>query len=384
MRRLGLLVLVPCTALGCGRFGFDDATTPIEQCALALDVGAPRLNFNSQRAVQIIGGTEPIELAISGDATIDATGVVTSGGTAGPATIDAIDAGGCTADATLEIGGTTMFYAGGMLNTQPTREVLATTDGLAWTAHPNALPRARTGGGLVVYRDKLWWLTGSDGVGASDDVYASSDGITWSPVGKVARAGINPAFAVWRDRMWIIGGDSSPDTDEVYSSTDGATWKLEGHLPERNHGGSAVVFHGELWYLGGHDRTTGALFDWVLHTTDGVTWARAGSMPQDLEYASAYVDGDSIVFLGGQNTVPTRTTAVISTSDGATFAGRGDLPVARAFGSVTPFLGAAWSVGGSDGGAVLRGSLAGPWTAPTTTGFATSRQGGRLAVFSAP
>lgn len=383
MDRLGFWLVALTTIVGCGRLGFDAPQTPSEECTLALDAGASRLNFHSQRAVQIVGGTDPVELSVSAIASIDATGLVTSRGIAGPATVAAVDAGGCTAEATVEIGGDTLFYVGGTFNTMPSADVLSSVDGLAWTTKPNALPARRTSGALLVYRDKLWWISGSDGVGARGDVYASSDGVTWTLVGQVTRAGLNPGFAVFHDRMWLIGGDSSPDTDEVYSSTDGATWKLEGHLPELNHGGSAVVMNDQLWYLGGHNNNSGKLYDWVLRTNDGATWTPAGSMLQGREYASAYVEDDAIVYLGGQNTSAVRTTDVIATTNGSAFASTGDLPLARAFGAVAWFQGAAWSVGGSDGGAVIRGSRTTPWTTPTTTGFATPRQGGRLAVFSA-
>jgi hypothetical protein len=59
------------------------------------------------------------------------------------------------------------------------------------------------------------------------------------------------------------------------------------------------------------------------------------------------------------------------------------LPIARAFGAIARFQGDVWAVGGSDGGAALHGTLAGGWTSPTTN-FPVPRQGGRLAVFSAP
>lgn len=368
----------------CGRLGFDEPVPPPAECTLALDVGAPVLNFNSQRAVQIAGGTAPVSLTISSLATIDGSGVVTSREEPGTATIDAIDAGGCTAQATLQIGGNTLFYVGGTLNAVPTNDVLASSDGIAWTKQATGLPAKRTSGGLLVFRDRMWWLTGSDGAATKDEVYVTSDGLTWTLVGHVPVAVNLAAFAVFQDRMWIIGGDASPDTDAVYSSADGATWTLEGHLLAENHGGSAAVVGDRLWYLGGHSRPKGKLYAWVLRTEDGVTWKQIGDLPTGREYAATYVDSGEIVFAGGQDLTPTATTAVLSTKDGVTFTSRAPLPVARAFGAIAPFAGAAWSVGGTDGGAVVRGSMAGPWTAMTTTGFATPRQGGRLAVFSAP
>jgi hypothetical protein len=47
------------------------------------------------------------------------------------------------------------------------------------------------------------------------------------------------------------------------------------------------------------------------------------------------------------------------------------------------FRGDGWAIGGSDGGAVMHGSITGGWVTPATN-FPVPRQGGRLAVFSAP
>lgn len=382
MGRLGFLVGILSATLGCGRMGFDDQVTPIEQCTLALDAGGPRLNYHSQRAIQIVGGTDPIELAITGPATIDAVGVVSALAASGTATITATDAGGCTAQASLEIGGASLWYVAGSSMTVPSPQVWRSDDGLAWS-NVGSLPDKRTSGALLVFHDQLWWITGSDGVGNRDEVFSSADGVTWTLAGHVPKAGANSGHAVFHDKMWIIGGAASPDTDNVYSSSDGATWTLAGHLPNENHGGSAVVMNDKLWYLGGHSNTDGLLFDWVLSSAEGVTWQQVGTLPSGREYAAAFVYDTSIVVTGGQDLSAVKTTSVVETANGAAFTALPALPVARAFGAIAKWRGEAWAVGGSDGGAVFRGTLGTGWISPTTN-FPVPRQGGRLAVFTAP
>lgn len=379
MRRCALL-LVCLTA--CGRLGFTDhEPTPPDECTLALDAGAPRLNFHSRRAIQASGGSEPIAFVLNGTGTIDALGVVTADHTAGLATITATDAGECTAQASLEIGGDMLWYVGGSSSAVPSPQVWKSTDGHAWTL-AGALPDKRTSGGLLVFHDKLWWISGSDGVGERDEVWWSEDGVTWTLAGHVPMGATNFGHAVFKDQMWMVGGGATPDIDTVYASGDGATWQLIGTLPTDNHGGASVVADGKLWYLGGHDRNTGMLFDWALSTSTGASWQQVGSIGPGREYASALDLDGTIILAGGQDLTPTQTTSVIGTTTGTSFMAQPPLPVARAFGSLARFGGRLWSIGGTDGGAVFEAVPGGAWATPVTN-FPVPRTGGKLAVFSA-
>jgi hypothetical protein len=381
--RLGFLAVILSASFGCGRMGFDDQITPIEQCSLALDPGTPRLNFNSQRAIQIIGGTDPVELAITGPATIDAVGVVSALASPGTAMITATDAGGCTAQTQLLIGGDSLWFVGGTgMAGAVTTTYRSDDDGITWTA-AGALPDKRASGGLLVYHDTLWWLSGSDGVGARNEVFSSSDGVTWTFVGRTPKAVTNPGHAVFQDKMFVIGGAASPDTPNVYSSTDGATWTLEGALPMENHGGCAVVLGDTLYYIGGHSNPAGQLFDWVVTTANGKTWQEIGQLPAGREYAAAVVYQGSIIIAGGQDLSSTKTTSVISSSDGMTWTPLAALPVGRAFGAMTVVHDKIVTAGGSDGGAVWRGAPGTTWEAPATN-FTSPKQGGRAVAFSAP
>lgn len=373
-------LLVGVTA--CGRLGFaDHEPTPPNECALALDPGAPRLNFHSQRAIQASGGIEPITFTLTGIGTIDTLGVVTADDAAGTATIIATDAGGCTAQTTLELGGDTLWYVGGSSMAVPSAQVWKSTDGHAWTL-AGTLPDKRTSGGLLVFHDKLWWISGSDGIGERDEVWSSDDGVTWTLVGHVPAGATNFGHAVFADQMWMIGGGATPDIDTVYASVDGQSWPLIGHLPANNHGGASVVANGKLWYLGGHDRNTGMLYNWALSSSTGASWQQVGSIGMGREYAAALDLDGTIILAGGQDLTPTQTTSVIGTTTGTSFVVQAPLPVARAFGSLARFGGKLWSIGGTDGGAVFEAVPGGAWATPVTS-FPVPRTGGKLAAFSA-
>ncbi len=378
---MGRVVFLLCILGGCGRLGFDDEDTLPDECMLAIDPGAPRLNFHSQRSIQSSGGTAPVTFTLSGSGTIDAAGVVSAGGDPGIATILAADAGGCTAEATLEIGGDTLWYVGGTSMSVPSPQVWRSTDGLAWTL-AGTLPDKRTSGALLVFRDRLWWISGSDGVGPRDEVWSSDDGAIWTLAGHSPVAATNFGSVVFDNRMWMIGGSTGTDVKTVYASVDGDTWSMIGQLPDDSHGGSAIVAAGTMWYLGGHNRNTGTLKSWVLSSATGVTWQQTGTMMTGREYAAAIQAQDTIVLAGGQDLTPMQTSSVIAIMNGTTFAPQAALPVARAMGSLVLFDNRAWSIGGNDGGAVIVGTVpATSWTMQTTN-FPVPRQGGRTAVFS--
>lgn len=376
-------LLVLAIALGgCGRWGFD-SDPPATACMLALDAGAPRLNFNSSRPVQSSGTELPIAWSITGPAKIDALGTVGAGDQPGTATITATDDAGCEATATLEIGGDTLWYVGGSSMSVPSAQIWTSTDGLAWTL-TGTLPDKRTSGGIYVFHDRLWLLGGSDGSGMPRTFWSTADGVTWRQDIAVIAA-VNFGAVVFDDKMWSIGGDASPDTARVLATSDGQTWTDMGVLPQVNHGGSAVVAGGKMWWLGGHNRTAGTLQNWALSSTDGATWTMEGTIGPGREYAGAVALGDTLVLAGGQDLTPTPTN-VVSTSDDASvaFAAGSPLPAARAFGALVRFGDSLWSIGGSDGGGVFSAPVGGgAWTARTTN-FPIPRQGGRVAVFSVP
>lgn len=116
-------------------------------------------------------------------------------------TITASDDNGCVAEATLDIGGTSFFYVGGWSMAVPAREVLRSEDGATWTVVGQP-PDRRVNGALVVFRDRLWWISGSDGSTPQTAIYASDDGVTWTVAGNVPTGATNFDFTIYRDQLW--------------------------------------------------------------------------------------------------------------------------------------------------------------------------------------
>ncbi len=156
------------------------------------------------------------------------------------------------------------------------------TDKAAW--------RARDSSGEVVYKDRLWLLGGwFDSFSAPPrDVWSSPDGKAWSLVTSEApwKHSDLPMTVVFNDRMWLLGGwyngrlPGHGASNEVWSSSDGLTWEQAtdhaGWSPRLAAG--AVAFKGRLWILGGtEDYYFGddtSLKNDVWSSADGKEWKR--------------------------------------------------------------------------------------------------------------
>ncbi|MEZ5244058.1 MAG: hypothetical protein R2707_03100 [Acidimicrobiales bacterium] len=132
-----------------------------------------------------------------------------------------------------------------------------------------------------------------------NDVWASSDGITWEQRTAAApwagRAGLS-AVAL-DDALYVFGGSQNDDSsiigangpervyyNDVWRSADGVDWEeLTAAAPwEPRAGASTLVRNGEIWLFGGEDGFTcsplpdcdAPYFNDVWKTPDGIEWTR--------------------------------------------------------------------------------------------------------------
>lgn len=143
-------------------------------------------------------------------------------------------------------------------------DVWCTTNGVDWTRvleHAPWEPRGMIGGN-VVFQDKLWLLGG----GTYDtplvpvrklcnDVWNTEDGVNWTLV--VDHAPWRPRqyhdVAVFDDLMWVLEGAGPGNRNDVWFSSDGVTWfELQNTPWPARHAASVFVYDGGLWMVAGN------------------------------------------------------------------------------------------------------------------------------------
>jgi hypothetical protein len=135
---------------------------------------------------------------------------------------------------------------------------------------------ARAGHQVVTFNNQLWVIGGySD----KNDVWSSTDGITWTQ--KIEHAAFSArtshSVIVFDNKLWLIGGfdDTNQIKNDVWSSSDGITWVEEvanAAFPPRRD--QKVVEHNQaLWLISGKNGTTGAIND-VWSSTNGIIWTQ--------------------------------------------------------------------------------------------------------------
>jgi len=151
---------------------------------------------------------------------------------------------------------------------------------------PSAAFSSREGHTSLVNNGKLWVIAGGTSmVPYKNDVWYSTDGTNWFlSTAEAAFTGRKySASVVFNSRLWVIGGythtGSGRDGNDVWSSSDGVTWELataEAGFSGRS-GHAAIVFNNRIWLIGGASFESGG-FNYRLNdvwsSPDGVSWTR--------------------------------------------------------------------------------------------------------------
>jgi hypothetical protein len=127
----------------------------------------------------------------------------------------------------------------------------------------------------VVFNSQIWVLGGHNAVGLLNDVWSSSDGMTWTQVTNAAAWSkrFNFGAVAFNGQMWVLGGHDGSLRNDVWSSSNGMTWtQVTNAAPwsSRYHSG-AVTLNGQMWVLGGYDDS---LRNDVWSSSDGMTWTQ--------------------------------------------------------------------------------------------------------------
>lgn len=171
-------------------------------------------------------------------------------------------------------------------------DVWKSTDGATFTkiADTAATYGARVFIRGLAYDNKLWYLGGaSDTAGTTWDnnIYSSTDGVTWTSVTTTPAfggAGVllrkDYGVIVGAGKMWVLGGSvNGVSKNDVWSSTDGVTWTQEtASAAWSARGFMQIVYSKGTYTLFGGRNVGGTSFLDVFTSTDLVTWTSAGSI----------------------------------------------------------------------------------------------------------
>ncbi len=136
-------------------------------------------------------------------------------------------------------------------------DVWYSEDGANWVEATGDAPWVgRYYAGAVVFDGKMWIHGGiSEYYGVLGDMWSSADGSNWTYEGGGAGHRFGHQLVVWGDRMWILGGwYGGTATNRVWSSTDGRTWTESLPKPPWDSWicDASLVFNDKLWVLGGY------------------------------------------------------------------------------------------------------------------------------------
>ena len=172
-----------------------------------------------------------------------------------------------------------IWVIGGSESGARTNDVWYSSDGITWieaTDEAEFSPRLRHTS--VVFDNKIWVIGGEVSVNRGiGDAWYSSDGVTWTEATNDAGffSIVAHTSVVFDDKMWVIGGSVTGLTDDVWYSSDGVSWTLAtgaAEFPARaTH--TSIVFDDKIWVIGGSGRINSGTNVWF--SSDGITWEEA-------------------------------------------------------------------------------------------------------------
>lgn len=202
-----------------------------------------------------------------------------------------------------------MWIVGGSNPMSKYNDVWFSRDGASWTqATGSAQFSPRYQHAVLAFKSKLWVIGGKSAQGKMNDVWYSADGITWTEATPHAEfpARFQHTAVVFHDKMWVIGGHGNENNprpfdgdafNDVWYSSDGITWmQATPHAafsPRYSH--VSFVFNDSIWVVGSyHD-------DEHWRSPDGVNWTLAANRPytfapKDSEQPPIFLVYDSMVW----------------------------------------------------------------------------------------
>ena len=180
------------------------------------------------------------------------------------------------------MGGYATWIESGKTKNGVVNDIWHSSDGISWTQvtvegnHWSARQWYQS----VVFDGKIWVFGGSTSSALSNKIWYSANGSKWIEAvlptdGKKWSGRFGHSSAIFSNKIWVFGGRSGSGlSKDVWSSSDGKSWVNAGNAswPARDSAAS-VVFDSKLWILGGSNTKN----DDIWSSTDGAAWTQVSA-----------------------------------------------------------------------------------------------------------
>ncbi len=270
----------------------------------------------------IAGGLDANQASSSGVFHLDpSSGALTQTGTLAAPTHDAAGA---------SIAGRLFVFGGGAQTTVDAVQSVPATGAATVAGH---LPRPRSDLAAVAIGTTAYLVGGYDGQAPTRDVLATTDGVTFRVAAHLPVGVRYPAVSAIGDTIYVFGGEAggAPSAGVQAIDTRTGTARVVGRLPEPRTEASAFSIGGTLFVAGG--RTAGGPSSDILRFDPAHNrFVRAGSLPAPVADAATAVLDNRAYLVGGEGTsavagvvivsATTAPSAAIAASATRPFAGR--------------------------------------------------------------
>ncbi|HYK66611.1 MAG TPA: hypothetical protein VEV45_01610 [Streptosporangiaceae bacterium] len=204
------------------------------------------------------------------------------------------------------IGDRFFVFGGGSTSTVPLVQ--------AWTAGSATevarLPEGRSDLAAATLGGTTYIVGGYDGSAMTPAVLATTDGVTFRPVARLAVPVRYAAVAGLGSTLWVVGGVTSTseggttDTDAVQKvDLSSGRVTVTGRLPQPMAHATALNLDGQIFVLGGRSGTAPSATILRLDPASGA-FVPAGHLPQAMSDAGSVVVGGVGYLVGGEVTDP--------------------------------------------------------------------------------
>lgn len=204
------------------------------------------------------------------------------------------------------IGGRWYVFGGGSYSTVAT--VQTWSSGTA--TEQGRLPDARSDLSATTLGSTTYIAGGFDGTAMTADVLATTDGVSFRTVARLAVPVRYAAVAATGGALWVVGGVTSTgeggtaETDAI-QKVDLASGQVSvvGRLPQPMGHATALVLDGNVFVVGGRSGSVPSAAIWRLDASSG-SLQPAGQLPQAMSDAGSVVVGGVGYVVGGEVSGP--------------------------------------------------------------------------------